>query len=108
MFAPRAFACSSSSSTTRPGALADHEPVAGEVERAAGGLRAVVPLRQGGEPVEPVMPERVIMLCDPPASITSASPVRIISTASPIACELAAHAVWHDANGPSSANVSAR
>src|SRR5262249_30225406 len=40
------------------------------------------------------------MLWVPPESITSASPRRMISTASPIACELAAQAVRQLALGP--------
>ena len=45
-------------------------------------------------------PSGWIMLWVPPASITSASPRRITSAASPIAWALAAHAVWHVAFGP--------
>src|ERR1700753_100170 len=43
--------------------------------------------------LKPVTPKGWIMLCVPPESITSASPRRRISTASPMACELAAAAV---------------
>ena len=58
--------------------------------------------------MKPVRPNGWIMLCVPPASITSASPRRIISAASPIAWELAAQAVRHDRFGPLAPKTAAR
>jgi len=43
--------------------------------------------------LKPVTPSTWIMVCVPPATITSASPRRRMLKASPIACVLAAHAV---------------
>ena len=50
--------------------------------------------------LKPVTPKGWIMVCVPPASITSASPRRMISTASPIAWLLAAQAVRQLMFGP--------
>ena len=53
-------------------------------------------------------PSGWIMLWTPPASITSASPRRISSAASPIAWALAAQAVRHDWFGPLAPKTAAR
>jgi hypothetical protein len=52
--------------------------------------------------MNPVMPSGWIMECAPPASMRSASPRRMISKASPIACVLAAQAVMQLNAGPGS------
>jgi hypothetical protein len=58
--------------------------------------------------LKPVTPKGWIMLCVPPERITSASPRRMISVASPIACELAAQAVRQLAFGPRAPKIPAR
>ena len=58
--------------------------------------------------LKPVTPNGWIMLCVPPESITSASPRRMISTASPIAWLLAAQAVRQLGFGPWASNRLAR
>ena len=104
MCAPRAFACSSSSITTMPAPSPITNPSRvrsnGRLARFGSAPRVDRAVRR----LKPVMPSGWIMLCDPPATTTSASPQRIRSIASPTACELAAHAVWHEKFGPSRAN----
>ena len=58
--------------------------------------------------LKPVTPKGWIMVCVPPASITSASPRRMISTASPTAWLLAAQAVRQLTFGPWALNRLAR
>ena len=58
--------------------------------------------------LNPVTPKGWIILCVPPESITSASPRRISSRASPIAWLLAAQAVRQLALGPWALNMLAR
>jgi len=58
--------------------------------------------------LKPVTPNGWIMLCVPPESMASASPRRMISTASPIAWLLAAQAVRQLAFGPCAPNIAAR
>ena len=53
--------------------------------------------------LKPVTPSGWIMLWLPPAHMMSASPKRMISIASPIACELAAQAVWRIEGSPKNA-----
>ena len=58
--------------------------------------------------LKPVTPNRWIMVCVPPAIITSASPRRMMLKASPMACVLAAHAVRQLYAGPRALNSRAR
>ena len=58
--------------------------------------------------LKPVTPKGWIMVCVPPESIRSASPRRMISTASPTAWLLAAHAVRQLTFGPWALNRLAR
>ena len=58
--------------------------------------------------LKPVTPKGWIMVCVPPASITSASPRRMISAASPMAWLLAAQAVRQLMFGPWASNRLAR
>ena len=84
-----------------PGPLAEDEPVAVAVEDGRlAFVGSLLRVERAVSLLNPVTPNGWIMLCVPPESITSASPRRINSTASPIACELAAQAVRQLAFGP--------
>ena len=84
-----------------PRPLAEDEAVAVAVERAGWrGSGSSLRVERAVRRLKPVTPNGWIMLCVPPESITSASPRRMISNASPIACELAAQAVRQFAFGP--------
>ena len=81
-------------------ALAEHKAIAILVERTRRLLRRVVARRQRARLVERGDRDGVIAASDPPASITSAWPRRMISVASPIACALEAHAETWPMFGP--------
>ncbi len=108
MVAPRALACSISSSTSTPPPSPSTKPSRsrsnGRLARVGSSLRVDIAVSR----MNPVMASGWIMLWVPPASITSASPWRISSDASPIAWALAAHAVWQVALGPRAPKMAAR
>ena len=89
------------------GAFAEHESAALGVEGTAGGgsatpieARSLASSQRAVRRLKPVTPNGWIMECAPPPIITSASPRRRISAASPIACVLAAQAVRQFIAGP--------